>query len=151
MFLLNEVYMCRQCNYERLLEEKGLSSTINRILVLKTVGNHPSPLRAKDLYEIISKKHMINRVTIYRILEALVECGLVDRLSTGDRSFRYGLAPNPNHPAHPHFYCKLCGRMECLDKDMVFLDTNAVQEKGKRWVDRAEIRFDGICRDCADQ
>ena len=39
---------------------------------------------------------------------------LVLRISGGCRSFAYGLAPNENHPAHPHFRCRSCGVLQCL-------------------------------------
>ena len=104
--------MCHHCNYAGLLEESGLGYTPNRHRVLEVVGNSNGPLSAQQIFDILSRNDNINRVTVYRILDILVEKELVDRISGGGRSFLYGLAPNENHPAHPHFYCKSCGNLE---------------------------------------
>ncbi|MFX0202321.1 MAG: transcriptional repressor, partial [Candidatus Hodarchaeota archaeon] len=52
----------------------------------------------------------------------LVEKKLIDRITSGDRSFHYGLAPNANHPRHAHFQCTRCGSIECLHPEGLHLD-----------------------------
>ncbi len=106
--------MCNQCNYEDLLNAARLDTTDNRIRVLEVIGNNSFPLSAADIYNTLERNGSINRVTVYRILDLLVEHELVDRISTGGRAFYYGMAPNANHHPHPHFYCKRCGQMDCL-------------------------------------
>ena len=51
--------------------------------------------------------------------------GLVERISTGGRAAYFGLAPNEHHRPHPHFYCKRCGQMECLNPESLTLDSDA--------------------------
>ncbi len=114
--------MCHHCNYSKLLEESGLGYTLNRHRILEVVGNNSSPLSAQQIFDTLSRTDNINRVTVYRILDLLVEKALVDRISGGGRSFLYGLAPNENHPAHPHFYCKSCGNLECLNPQSLSVD-----------------------------
>jgi Fur family ferric uptake transcriptional regulator len=87
-------------------------------------------------------------VTVYRSLDLLVEKRLVDRISAGDRSFRYGLAPNANHRPHAHFYCTGCGRMECLNPESPRLDMEPVSPILPGVIERVEVRLDGICKAC---
>jgi len=140
--------MCHQCNYEELLSEADLEAIPNRVRVLEVVGNNRFPLSAGDIYKILERSSTINRVTVYRILDLLVEHGVVDRISTGGRASYYGLAPNRHHRPHPHFYCKSCGQMECLSPESLHLDTDPLWKTYPGRIDKVEIRIDGICKNC---
>ncbi len=140
--------MCSRCDYANLLGRSGLHPTPNRLAVLATVGNSPSPLTAQDIYDRISRAGSINRVTVYRILDLLVAHRLVERLTAGDRAFRFGLAPNRNHPEHAHFLCRRCGGMECLSPDSPRVSTVTAQAEPSGIVERVEVRFEGVCRRC---
>ena len=140
--------MCHQCNYTGLLKDSGLQPTPSRLLVLEVVGNNNSPLSAQEIFETLMRTRPINRVTVYRILDLLVDNGLVNRLSGGGRSFVYGLAPNEKHPAHPHFYCRQCERMECLHPQSLALDLEPMQRSFPGLIENVEIRVDGICKNC---
>ncbi|MFO7715836.1 Fur family transcriptional regulator [Desulfosarcina sp.] len=140
--------MCNQCNYEDLLNATDLGATDNRLHVLEVVGNNSYPLSAADIYQTLKRRCSINRVTVYRILELLVEHGLVDRISTGGRAFYYGMAPNENHHPHPHFYCKRCGQMDCLRPDSLNVDSATLWKTFPGRIDKVEVRVDGICKNC---
>ena len=140
--------MCNQCDYKNMLNTVGLDSTDNRLHVLEVVGNNNCPLSAADIYNTLERSTRINRVTVYRILDLLVENGLVERISTGGRSFCYGIAPNEHHHAHPHFYCKKCGRMDCLTPESLNVDANTLWKTFPGRIDKVEVRVDGICKNC---
>jgi Fur family ferric uptake transcriptional regulator len=99
--------------------------TDNRRRVLEVIGNNNYPLSASDIFQTLQRSAAINRVTVYRILDLLVAHGLVERISTGGRAAYFGLAPNEHHRPHPHFYCKRCGQMECLNPESLTLDSDA--------------------------
>ena len=140
--------MCQQCNYHNLLKASELEVTPNRLRILEIIGGNTCPLSAADILQTLQRETAVNRVTVYRILDLLVERGLVERLSTGGRAFYYGLAPSPQHPSHPHFYCKNCGQMDCLDANSLALDTGGLQKTFAGQIDKVEIRLDGICKNC---
>jgi Fur family ferric uptake transcriptional regulator len=140
--------MCHHCNYSKLLENSGLGYTLNRHRVLEVVGNSSSPLSAQQIFDTLSRTDDINRVTVYRILDLLVEKSLVDRISGGGRSFLYGLAPNENHPAHPHFYCKSCGNLECLNPKSLSVDLQPMERTFPGMIENVAIRVDGVCKNC---
>lgn len=140
--------MCHQCSYKKLLSVANLEATPNRVDVLEVVGDNSFPLSATDIYQILKRRSSINRVTVYRILDLLVDQGVVERLSTGGRTFYYGLAPNENHREHPHFYCKECGQMDCLNPESLSVDTQSLWNTYPGRIDKVEIRVDGICKNC---
>ena len=140
--------MCHQCNYVELLSAVNLEATANRVRVMEVVGNNSFPLSAKDIYKILERSSTINRVTVYRILDLLVNHGVVERISTGGRAFYYGLAPNDHHQPHPHFYCKNCGQMDCLSPKSLNVDIEPLWKNFPGRIDKVEVRIDGICKNC---
>ena len=81
--------MCHHCDYSKLLGESGLGYTPNRHRVFEVVGNNNSPLSAQQIFDTLSRTDNINRVTVYRILDLLVDNGLVDRISGGGGDHSY--------------------------------------------------------------
>jgi Fur family ferric uptake transcriptional regulator len=140
--------MCYQCDYPNLLEDSRLEPTPKRLQVLEVIGSNNSPLSAQQIFETLSRTANINRVTVYRILDLLVDKGLVDRMSGGGRSFVYGLAPNDNHPAHPHFYCRNCGSLECLNPESLNVDMQSMRRTFPGVIENVEVRVDGVCKNC---
>lgn len=143
--------MCHQCNYEALLSAANLSATENRVRVLEVVGNNSYPLSAKDIFNTIDRSTRINRVTVYRILDLLVDHGVVERISTGGRAFYYGLAANKHHKPHAHFYCTKCGQMDCLDPESLTVDMEDFIKTFPGHIEKVEVRIDGICKNCRNK
>ena len=140
--------MCQQCDYAELLKARQLGVSANRLRILEIIGNTSTPISAGDIFRTLKCNISINRVTVYRILDLLVERGLVQRLSGGGRSFLYGMAPNDYHPAHSHFYCKSCGHMECLKPQSLNVDTQPLQQNFAGLIQNVEVRVDGVCQTC---
>ncbi len=139
--------MCEKCNYSEMLSRAGLSPTAHRIRVMEVIGNNNYPLSAQEIYDTVQRNQSINRVTVYRILDFLVENGLVDRISGGRASF-FGLAPNDNHLPHPHFYCRQCGCVNCLSPRSISMDITSLERIFPGKIDNVEIRVDGVCKNC---
>ena len=140
--------MCDQCDYSDILKTRELEVTENRLRILEVLGHNNFPLSAGDIHKTLKRNTSINRVTVYRILDLFVEHGLVRRLSGGGRSFVYGLGPNQFHPAHPHFYCKSCGNLECLNPGSLTIDTESMQRTYPGLIQGVEVRVDGVCKNC---
>jgi Fur family transcriptional regulator, ferric uptake regulator len=140
--------MCQHCNYPELIETHGLDPTPNRVRVMEMIGNNPSPIRAQEIFTTVRRTAEINRVTVYRILDLLVERGLVARLSGGGRSRVYGIAPNENHPAHPHFHCRNCDLLQCLQPGSLKVDVEDYQRSFAGEICGVDVRVEGICSAC---
>jgi len=130
------------------MAKAGLQLTRKRLSVLEIIGNSDFPLSAADIHAALDKSHPINRVTVYRILDLLVEKKIVDRIATGGRAAYYGLAPNEQHQAHPHFYCTSCGRMDCLSPESLNVEFNRFEDTFPGRIDKLEMRLDGVCKNC---
>ncbi|MBT4091261.1 MAG: transcriptional repressor [Deltaproteobacteria bacterium] len=143
--------MCHKCNYSAMLKESALEPTENRLRVLEIIGGNNFPLSAENIFNTVDRNHRINRVTVYRVLKLLVAHDLIEQYSSGGRSFFYGVAPNKNHPRHPHFYCRKCGQMNCLNPESLAVDTLNLEKTFPGQIDKVEIRVDGICKNCMGQ
>jgi Fur family ferric uptake transcriptional regulator len=74
-----------------------------------------------DVAAAIAAHQPIDRVTVYRVLDWLVEVGIAHRIAGDDRVWRFML--NPEHGSgkagaqhrHAHFTCNQCGQTFCLN------------------------------------
>jgi Fur family ferric uptake transcriptional regulator len=126
------------------LREAGLDPTEHRLGILMAVGNTPHPSSAPEILEKIRSERDINRVTVYRILDLLVEHHVLNRL--GEKSQRFCLREAPDD-AHPHFHCTRCDRFLCLDAHALALDHQALDSMALD-IRHVDIRLEGICPAC---
>lgn len=89
--------------------EKGLKITPQRVFILEAVyklNNHPT---ADNIIEFIRESHPnIATGTVYKVLETLVENGLIKKVKTDNGVMRYdGIIEN-----HHHLFCSECELIE---------------------------------------
>lgn len=91
------------------LLDKGLKITPQRLAVLKAIikqRNHPT---ADNIINLVHKTNPnIASGTIYKILETLVENGLITKVKTDKDIMRY----DPIIEDHHHLYCSQSERIE---------------------------------------
>jgi len=92
-----------------LLTEKGLRVTPQRVIVFETLvrlRNHPT---ADTLIKKINEAHPnIATGTVYKILDTLVQKGLVEKVTTHEDNMRYDAILDKHH----HLYCTESNRIE---------------------------------------
>ena len=130
-----------------MLGKAGIEPTACRLRVLEAIAASPAPLQAQEILDIFPPERAMNRVTLYRILDLLVEKKLVWRHSGGDRTFRYCLADR-SHGVRCHFYCTSCREMRCLRGSQVPAEVARLKQEGALEVHSVEIRLDGVCEEC---
>jgi Fur family peroxide stress response transcriptional regulator len=85
-------------NFRNQLVEKGLKVTPQRIAILEAIfqlGNHPT---ADNIIDYIRKKHPnISTATVYKVLDAFVACGLINRVVTERNIMRYDAIMESHH------------------------------------------------------
>lgn len=102
------------------------------------------------------KSIRVDRVTVYRTLATLVDCGLAHKIDAGDRVFRYSLTDHSrcdeqqHRHDHPHIVCDACGTVECLTDAEVIIKTEAGKPSvSQRFRVRAqEVTLRGTCGKC---
>lgn len=93
----------------------GARATPARLAVLGLLEQAERALSHRDIEEALATG--LDRVTLYRVLDWLVDTGLALRTTDSERVFRFSLAqaaPSA-HAEHAHFRCDACGKMFCLD------------------------------------
>jgi Fur family peroxide stress response transcriptional regulator len=108
-FLIIFQIMVSTTEIKNRLEEKGLKITPQRMVILEAVydlNNHPT---ADNIIEYIRQKHPgIATGTVYKVLETLVESGLIKKVTTDKDVMRYdGILES-----HHHLYCSSCDLIE---------------------------------------
>lgn len=89
--------------------EKGLKITPQRVVILEAIyklNNHPT---AENIIEYIRESHPnIATGTVYKVLETLVENGLIKKVTTDKDIMRYDGIVEKHH----HLYCTECDLIE---------------------------------------
>jgi Fur family transcriptional regulator, ferric uptake regulator len=132
------------------LAEKRLLATGERVTeprrrVLETLLAADRALSHTEIERWLEPEPL-DRVTLYRVLEWLVEKGLAHRYAGADRVWRF-MASDPQHEAHAHFQCEQCGKVRCLSGIGDAAPSVGVP-RGYR-ARRTEVTVKGECPDCA--
>jgi len=136
------------------LHEAGLRATRIRMDVIRALHASPSAAPAHALLEALAESGPVDRVTVYRALNALVEAGLAHKLDPGDRVFRFALAEHDANASgvHPHFVCDACGLVECLEGATVNVSFGPLRRgRSPRFkLNRTGVVLHGRCDQCAE-
>ena len=101
----------------RLVKESGGRNTEARRNVLACLIAAGRALSHAEIEAELADTDL-DRVTLYRVLEWLVEQSLAHRvggLSGFDRAMRFAFSRPERRSAHAHFQCVQCGTTMCLD------------------------------------
>jgi len=134
-----------------MLKRCGMDPTLNRILVLSVLAGSDHPMTVKDVFEHVRHEHKLNRVTVYRILDLFADRGVVNKISSGERSFCYCARPGRWPHGHCHFHCICCGEVRCLDQNLVVIDEVELRKRLPMDIHSIELRLDGVCAACREK
>ena len=96
------------------IRRRGARATPARVRVLRLLREAPAPLTHAEIEARLGDM-AIDRVTLYRVLDWLVDSGLAHKSADAGRVFRFSAASVGEHATHVHFRCELCGGVYCLD------------------------------------
>ncbi|MFA9440870.1 Fur family transcriptional regulator [Uliginosibacterium sp. sgz301328] len=122
----------------------GARATPARVAVMRLLESSAHALSHHDIESALADSGF-DRVTLYRVLDWLVETGLAHRVADGQRVFRFSAAQQAaQHTAHAHFRCDDCGRVFCLEDVSV-----AEPRLPQGFVGRAiDFNVSGHCAQC---
>ncbi|MEC5384990.1 transcriptional repressor [Uliginosibacterium sp. H3] len=94
----------------------GARATPARVAVMRLLDAAERALTHHDI-ELALEGSGFDRVTLYRVLDWMVESGIAHRVTDAQRVFRFSKAATdaPAHDRHAHFRCEDCGKVFCLD------------------------------------
>ena len=124
----------------------GQRVTRLRVAVFKTLLEAEQPLSHLEVRQRLetSATGAIDRVSLYRNLEWLVQAGLAHRITADDRVWRFSARHEESTAQHPHFHCISCGQVFCLPESRV----SAPQLPADYSVIEMEFVVNGVCAHC---
>jgi len=127
----------------KLLKSKGIKVTTQRAEVWGILSRSNEHLTIEDIFGKVHKKYpMISLATVYSILDAFKEAGLVQEL----RILPQKLCYNCRVDLHHHFYCRKCKKIFDVDIPLcVALDKRTING---HTIEECQGNFYGICHEC---
>ncbi len=139
--------------FTRILREKGVKVTMQRILVLEALSSCPDGhLTAEEIYNLVKAAYPeIGLATIYRTIQLLWELRLIDRISLDDGFVRYEIREvmeNKSKHHHHHLICKQCGKVASFQDDLLEELEEKIQRTMRFTVSDHEVKLYGFCEEC---
>lgn len=129
------------------LSDQGFKKTKVRELLIGELLKLKKPLDAQALQDFLSdQKLAVNKTTVYRELQFLLEQGIIVEINFGDNKRRYEIAGLAHHH---HLICNNCQGIEdvFVDQDLVKLEKKIAKEKNFA-IHSHSLEFFGLCRHC---
>ncbi len=138
----------KELELRKRLEAQGAHFTRQRAAVftyLCKVEHHPT---AEEVYEVYlavkSELPKISLATVYKNLEALVQCGAISKLTYGDAAARYDIRTD----YHYHTRCLVCGKISDLDAKGGINALKNIKPQAGFAVRDYRLELLGYCREC---
>jgi Fur family transcriptional regulator, ferric uptake regulator len=130
----------------KVIKDRGFRLTPQRQMimdVLHEAGDHCTP---EEVYQRVqSKSSAINRTTVYRTLEFLVNLGLVTTAHVQGNQVIYELARD--HPHH-HLVCQQCNHVVEIDHEMVATLFAKLEDQSGYKINTDHLVLFGVCAYC---
>jgi Fur family transcriptional regulator, ferric uptake regulator len=130
------------------LARAGLRRGGARERVIELLAREPCALSAVEIEDALrAQGGRIGRASVYRVLELLVEHGLVERVTVGQGVSRFErVLPSGEH--HHHLICDQCGRLVAFDDPGLERAIDRVSERLGVRVEHHDVVLRGACGDC---
>ena len=130
---------------EGLLRGASLRVTRPRVAVLAVVHDHPHA----DTHSIVGHVRAelpVSQQTVYDVLQALTDAGLVRRIQPPGSVARYESRVGDNHH---HVVCRSCGAIADVDCAVGSAPCLVAADDHGFVIDEAEVVYWGLCPDCS--
>lgn len=130
----------------QLLRSASLRITQPRIAVFQAVRDRPHA--DTETITGMAREHLssVSHQTVYDVLHALTEAGLLRRFQPAGSLARYEVRVGDNHH---HLVCRTCGSIADVDCHVGQAPCLKPEDDAGFSVDEAEVTFWGQCSDCA--
>ena len=130
-----------------LLRRSELRVTVQRREIMRQVAAMPGHFSMDDLVAALqAHAGPASRATVYRLIPALVEAGVLREVEHGDQHSHYELVRDPAH--HEHLICQRCGRViEFASPAIEAAIAGICDEHGFRQYQHG-LEIVGLCRRC---
>jgi Fur family ferric uptake transcriptional regulator len=125
------------------LRATGERVTPARLRVYVALLDSPRALSHHELEAALGAGAPVDRVTLYRVLDWLVDQGLARRVAGSDRIWRFSIT-RESRASHAHFECNRCGKVISLSEA---LTGRVPLPRGFR-SEAVELTVKGRCAEC---
>lgn len=137
-------------HFEHLLTRSGLKKTGPRLQVLDILTSRDAATSQPYLEQVMGKE--VDRVTLYRVLKAFEEKGIIHKILDHNGTANYAICSSncgvhDHHDEHVHFNCNNCQKVYCLDS----IKIPAFNVPAGFKVDHLNLIASGICASCANE
>ena len=131
-----------------ILKQSKLSITDNRIRILNYFLDSANALAHADIEKMSAEA--VDRVTVYRTLQAFTEKGIIHSIPTADNAILYALCKDAcseghHHDDHVHFICDQCQSTFCLEK----IQIPAIKLPSGFNATKTDMVMSGVCNKCS--
>lgn len=133
-------------DYVEILRTHGYRVTMPRMIVLDAICAYEGHAAIADIQRLVyDMDPTIDRSTIYRALDVLVEVGLVVESDLGHEGKVYSIAGEANHH---HLVCLQCGKVLSIKQDVIMGLKAQIREAYGFDLQADHLTLNGLCRDC---
>jgi Fur family ferric uptake transcriptional regulator len=125
----------------------GHRNTKTRDALISIFESHTSPLSVPDIMEQLAQKNIsVNKTTVYREIEKLVNHAMIKPIHFGDQKIRYEIAHREHHH---HIMCVQCKRVDDvqLTRDLLSQEKTIAKSMNYKILDHS-LEFFGVCKTC---
>ncbi|HLD01363.1 MAG TPA: Fur family transcriptional regulator [Patescibacteria group bacterium] len=132
-------------DYKHILQKANLKVTHAREAVLMYLTETDAPVDVLNIVAWLGQKNInVDKVTVYRILDAFYKKRIIDRIEFGEGKFRYELSGSDHH----HLICEQCGNIEDISDCNIGILEKEIAKKKHFLVKRHALEFYGLCQNC---
>ena len=133
-------------DFEAQLRAVSLRVTRPRLAVLSVLRDHPHVDTETVIDLVRAEQPTVSHQTIYDVLRALTETGLIRRIQPAGANARYEARVGDNHH---HVVCRSCGAIAVVDCAFGHTPCLTASDDHGFVIDQAEVVYWGTCPDCA--
>lgn len=121
-------------------------NTRQREIILDAIRKNKNEFTIKDIH--LNIKDKVGLTTVYRLVDKLVEEGLLNKFIGKDNITYYQYLEKCEHQNHFYLKCESCGDIVHVDCDCIEEITNHIFLKHDFKPSREHIIIYGICKNC---
>ncbi len=129
-------------NISKMLSEKGVSPSIQRIKILQFILDNKHHSSVDIIYQkLLHEIPTLSKTTVYNTLALFVEKGIINSITIDNTEILYEKSQTP----HAHFQCNVCKNIIDIN-----LDSNlyGIKEIENHKVEKVNIHLRGVCNKC---
>lgn len=128
-----------------ILRQAGYKATRPRVLVLRALQKTQKPLSIVGLHNNVGVTR-VDRATVYRTMNDLVQAGIVARVDTGHAHAHFELPQEHHH----HLICTSCHKIEDVHACGISQAATKTLRQSNTFasIDTHSLEFFGLCKQC---